>query len=89
VVSPAIGGLLVRAGALERLGRGDLAGPQLGEHPGHVLLDLVDAGVVVELTGDPLEAQVEQLLFGLRQALEQLGVADLGERVVLRHQKTS
>src|SRR5947208_14479803 len=45
----------------------------------HLLLHLTEARVVVELPGDVLEAQVEQLLLGLGQLGQQLLVIHLAE----------
>ena len=45
---------------------------QHGENPCDVLLDGLDAGMVVQLIGGELEAKVEFLLLGLGQRLDQL-----------------
>src|SRR5437763_4761057 len=74
---------------LGRLGRLDLTLPKDGVDAGDLLLDLAQPGVVVELSGDVLEAQVEQLLLGLRQRVEQLTLAHLAELGGGRHQRAS
>src|SRR2546421_8506348 len=58
-------------------GRLDLPLAQDGVEAGDLLLHLAQAGVVVELAGDVLEAQVEELLLRLGQAGEQLVVVEL------------
>src|SRR5687768_12302252 len=57
----------------------DLALAQDRVEPGDVLADLPDAGVAVELPRDVLEAEVEELLLGLRQARHQVGVAQVAK----------
>ena len=52
----------------QTLGLGDLAGPEHGQHPGDVLLDVPQLREVVELAGGQLEAEVEQLLARLVEA---------------------
>src|SRR5690606_24132678 len=61
-------GVLLTGGG-QLLGGRDLAGPQLGLEAGDVPTDLLDAGVVRQLTGGVLEAQLEQLVLGLGQAV--------------------
>src|SRR5437588_4858219 len=61
------------------LGRLDLALPQDGVEAGDLLFHLAQPGVVVELAGDVLEAQVEQLLLRVGQVREQLVVVHLAE----------
>src|SRR5436305_5361 len=51
----------------------------------HLLLHLTEARVVVELTGDVLEAQVEQLLLRLGQLGQQLLVVHLAQLCRSRH----
>ena len=64
------------------LGRLDLALAQDRVDAGHVLAEVAEAGGVVELPGDVLEAQVEQLLLGLGQprapARRRRGCVELG-----------
>src|SRR5438270_6279092 len=55
----------------------------------HLLLHRTEARVVVELTGDVLEAQVEQLLLGLGQLGQQLLVVHLAELGRRGHQSDS
>src|SRR3954469_12281192 len=62
---------------LEGFGRRDLALAQDGVDAGHLALHLRETCVVVELAGDVLEPQVEQLLLGLGQRLDELVVAHL------------
>src|SRR5437899_430816 len=57
--------------------RRDLPLPQQGLQPGDVALDLAEAGVVVELARDVLEAEVEQLFLGFPQPGLQLLVVEL------------
>src|SRR3982751_6851166 len=64
---------------LECLGGGDLPVPQDRVDARHLLLHLTEAGVVVQLSRDVLEAQVEQLLLGLGQPVQQLVVDHLAK----------
>ena len=76
-------GLGLAVGCLLGLGRRDLALAQQRVDAGDLLADLTQPGVVVELAGDVLEAEVEQLLAGLDQPVDQLVVvhlAELGDR---------
>src|SRR5947209_16122057 len=68
-----------------RLGGGYLPVPQDRVDARHLLLHLTEAGVVVELAGDVLEAQVEQLLLGFGQAVQQLLVDHLTQLDSRRH----
>src|SRR3954447_6481401 len=76
---------------LQCLCGGDLTHPHLGAHSGDVALELLQAGVVVELSGDMLEPQVEQLLLRLREALDELVVGEVAQldRFRVRHQSAS
>ena len=57
---------------LERFGGRDLAGAELGVDAGdRRVRTAVEPGVVVELAGDELEAQVEQLFLRLGEALDE------------------
>src|SRR5438128_1968102 len=73
------------AALLHGFGGCDLAVPQDRVDARHLLLHLTEARVVVELTGDVLEAQVEQLLLGLGQLGQQLLVVHLAELGGRRH----
>src|SRR3546814_16597883 len=64
----------------DRLCGRDLTGSELGVDAGHVLADLTEAGDVVELAGGVLEAEVEELLLGIRQRLHQAGIVEVAER---------
>src|SRR5438045_3059576 len=70
---------------LQCIGGGDLAIPQDRVDARHLLLDLPEAGVVVELAGDVLETQVEQLLLGLGQPVHELLVDHVAQLGGLRH----
>src|SRR6266513_3143943 len=61
------------------LGRLDLPLPQDGVEASHLFLNLAQPAVVVELSGDVLEAEVEELLLRVGQAREQLVVVELAE----------
>src|SRR5437870_2457791 len=61
------------------IGNGQLAFAQHRVDAGDVAPHLSEAAVVVELAGDVLEAQVEQLLFGLGQMGQELGVVHLAQ----------
>ena len=63
--------------ALDGLRRGDLTRSQLGSDAGHVLAQDVEPAGVVELPGDVLEAEVEQLLLGVLERLEQAVVVEV------------
>src|SRR5438105_6156578 len=76
------------AALLHGFGSGDLTVPKDRVDARHVLLHLPEAGVVVELAGDVLEAQVEQLLLGLGQLGQQLLVVHLAQLGGL-HQSSS
>src|SRR5438477_12384096 len=73
------------AALLHGFGSGDLTVPKDRVDARHVLLHLPEAGVVVELAGDVLEAQVEQLLLGLGQLGQQLLVVHLAQLGRGRH----
>src|SRR5256885_15826067 len=60
------------AALLHGFGGGDLPVPQDRVDARHLLLHLAQAGVVVELAGDVLEPEVEKLLLGLGQTVQQL-----------------
>src|SRR5438132_12095516 len=68
---------LLCLGRFDRLGRLDLTLPKDRVDAGDLLLDLAQPGVVVELSRDVLEAQVEQLLLGLCQRVDELALAHL------------
>src|SRR5438105_1730763 len=78
-------------GALSLLGLGglDLPLPEDRVDAGDLSLHLTQAGVVVELAGGVLEAQVEQLLFGLSQVREELAVVHLAQLCRSGHQRAS
>src|SRR5262245_14217802 len=73
---------------LKGLGGGDLAGPELGLEPGDVPTHLADAGVVAQLAGGELEAELEQLVLGLAQAVDEAAVVEVAEGFP-RHQSAS
>src|SRR5437763_3282115 len=76
---------------LHRLVGGDLTGPQLGVDAGDLALQLLQAGVVVELTSHVLEPQVEQLLLRFRQPLDELIIGEVANfcGFLIRHQSAS
>src|SRR5688572_15226665 len=75
-----VGGLPLGVGlGLGGLGRRDLVLPEERLDAGDVPAELAQAAVVVELAGDVLEPQVEQLLAGLEELGDQLVVAHLSE----------
>src|SRR5439155_20231415 len=82
-----LGHLARPLGAFGGLGGRDLLFPQDRVDAGDVLAYLIQAGVVVELAGDVLEAQVEQLLPRLGQPPLELVVVDLPQlgRLHLHH----
>ena len=51
----------------------------LGVDPRHEVAGLLDAGVVLQLAGGVLEAQVEQRLLGVGQGLQEPGIVDVVE----------
>src|SRR5829696_4052427 len=73
---------------LERLGGADLSGPQLGHEPRDLPAPVLQRRAVVQLPGDVREAEVEQLLAGVVEVLDQVGVAELADLGGL-HQKAS
>src|SRR5436190_6141414 len=76
---------------LQRLSGGDLPDPHLGADSSDVALELLQAGVVVELSGDMLEPEVEQLLLRLGETLDELVVSEVTDldRLRVRHQSAS
>src|SRR5262249_42394644 len=76
---------------LQGFGGGDLPSAQFGVDARDVVLQLAQLGVVVELTGDVLEAEAKQRLLRLRQPFDETlvgEVTDLGGLRV-RHQSAS
>src|SRR5438309_7471653 len=71
------------------LGRFDLPLAQDAIETGDLPLDLAQAGIVVELPGGVLEAQVEQLLLGLGQVGQELVVVELSQLCRAGHQNSS
>ena len=69
-------GRSLRLTPCQRLVGGDLALAQHGEHPRDVAADLAQPRRAVELAGRELEAQVEQLLARVREAVEELLVPE-------------
>src|SRR4029453_8131827 len=74
---------------LKGLGGGDLARPELGLEPGDVPACLADAGVIAQLAGGQLEAQLEQLVLGLTQAVDEAAVVEVAEALLAGHQSAS
>ena len=96
--SAAVGGRRSRSGhrcrltwsSLLTLGLRDLALADVGVDAGDLAADLADLGVVVELAGGVAEAQVERLLLGRAQLVDEVAEVDLGELGrSCCHQKTS
>src|SRR5205823_7344168 len=75
--------------SFQGLGGGDLPVPQDRVDARHLLLHLAQAGVVVELAGDVLEPEVEKLLLGLGQTVQQLLVDHLAQLGSGCHQSDS